>query len=76
MTLAGDAVHTMPPFGARGANTALRDARVLAEQLTAVARGAGELLPALGAYQTAMLRYGFEAVGAAQADMRQLLGPS
>src|SRR5262249_55077276 len=29
VTLIGDAMHTMPPFGAHGANTAFKDAQVL-----------------------------------------------
>jgi 2-polyprenyl-6-methoxyphenol hydroxylase-like FAD-dependent oxidoreductase len=33
-TLMGDAVHAMPPFGAHGGNTALRDAALLGRKLT------------------------------------------
>ena len=34
ITLIGDAVHTMPPFGAHGANTGLKDAQTLVTQLS------------------------------------------
>jgi 2-polyprenyl-6-methoxyphenol hydroxylase-like FAD-dependent oxidoreductase len=34
VTLIGDAMHTMPPFGAHGANTALKDAQTLAGHLS------------------------------------------
>src|SRR5262249_26068497 len=33
VTLLGDAMHTMPPFGAHGANTALRSAQMLAARI-------------------------------------------
>ena len=39
-TLMGDAVHVMPPFGAHGGNTALRDAALLSEKLQSAAGAA------------------------------------
>ena len=54
ITLIGDAVHTMPPFGAHGANTALRDARTLAAQL---AGASNTIESAVGAYESEMQGY-------------------
>ncbi|MFG2833009.1 FAD-dependent oxidoreductase [Streptomyces sp. NPDC048434] len=61
VTLLGDAIHPMSPAGGTGANTALRDAAVLADKLTAVRRPAGPV-SAVAAYETEMRRYGFAAV--------------
>ncbi|MEU7435268.1 FAD-dependent monooxygenase [Streptomyces sioyaensis] len=61
VTLLGDAIHPMSPAGGTGANTALRDAAVLAGKLTAARRPAGPV-SAVAAYETEMCRYGFAAV--------------
>lgn len=61
VTLLGDAIHPMSPAGGTGANTALRDAAVLADKLTAV-RHPARLVPAVAAYETEMRQYGFAAV--------------
>ncbi|WP_438484855.1 FAD-dependent oxidoreductase [Streptomyces sp. S186] len=61
VTLLGDAIHPMSPAGGTGANTALRDAAVLADKLTTVQHPAG-LVAAVAAYETEMRRYGFAAV--------------
>jgi p-hydroxybenzoate 3-monooxygenase len=48
--LAGDAVHIVPPTGAKGLNLAVADVRVLAQALTAwLAEGSEELLDAYSA---------------------------
>ena len=57
VTLLGDAIHTMTPGRGEGANTALRDAALLTARLT----GRDALPTAIAAYETEMLRYGFEA---------------
>jgi 2-polyprenyl-6-methoxyphenol hydroxylase-like FAD-dependent oxidoreductase len=57
----GDAVHTMPPTGGSGANTAVRDASALCRALTAVARGRRTLEDAVAEYQAEMVRYATEA---------------
>jgi 2-polyprenyl-6-methoxyphenol hydroxylase-like FAD-dependent oxidoreductase len=62
VTLLGDAIHTMTPLQGLGGNTALRDASLLYRKLVAVDRGESELLPAIHAYETAMLDYGSAAV--------------
>jgi 2-polyprenyl-6-methoxyphenol hydroxylase-like FAD-dependent oxidoreductase len=62
VTLLGDAIHTMTPGRGEGANTALRDAALLAALLTDAATGKGSMTAAIAAYETEMLRYGFEAV--------------
>lgn len=64
VTLLGDAIHAMSPSGGSGANTALRDAALLAERLGSVARGERNLTTAIDSYQREMLKYGFDAVRA------------
>jgi 2-polyprenyl-6-methoxyphenol hydroxylase-like FAD-dependent oxidoreductase len=62
VTLLGDAIHTMPPTGGLGANTALRDARLLAWHLSGVAGGRDELPQAIGAYEAQLRTYAAAAV--------------
>jgi 2-polyprenyl-6-methoxyphenol hydroxylase-like FAD-dependent oxidoreductase len=62
VTLIGDAVHTMTPGRGVGANTALRDASLLCRMLVAARDGKRPLLEAIGAYETRMRAYGYEAV--------------
>ncbi|MER5643996.1 FAD-dependent monooxygenase [Streptosporangium sp. NPDC002524] len=62
VTLLGDAIHSMTPAMGFGANTALRDAVLLASRLTAFQRGRGTLTGAIGDYETRMRGYGFGAV--------------
>lgn len=75
VTLMGDAVHVMPPFGAHGGNTALRDAALLAGKLRQAARD-GQAETALAEYQREMPGYAFEAVESAAKSMRRLTGGS
>ncbi|WP_426512314.1 FAD-dependent oxidoreductase [Dactylosporangium sp. McL0621] len=71
VTLLGDAIHAMAPPQGSGANLALLDAARLCEALT----GPGELLPAIGAYETHMTATGFAAVRASlKASRPSLLG--
>jgi len=60
VTLLGDAIHTMPPTGGVGANTALQDAASLAGALL----GRTSLVDAVGAYERDMLPRGFATVDA------------
>jgi 2-polyprenyl-6-methoxyphenol hydroxylase-like FAD-dependent oxidoreductase len=71
-TLIGDAVHPMPPTGAHGGNTALRDAALLGSKLAAAYRNNGSLASAIRDYQTAMAPYAFKAVDAATSMMRRM----
>jgi 2-polyprenyl-6-methoxyphenol hydroxylase-like FAD-dependent oxidoreductase len=66
VTLLGDAIHTMSPGRGEGANTALRDAALLAGQLAGVAAGRLPLAVAKRRYEEEMLRHGFEAVAASK----------
>jgi len=66
VTLLGDAIHAMSPAGGSGANTALRDAALLAAELGAAARGEKTPVRAIGDYERQMTGYGFAAVRAAQ----------
>jgi len=69
--LLGDAIHSMPPTGGMGANTALRDAELLTRQLTAAARGEVALLQAIADYEKEMRRYGFQAVRHSMSNLRR-----
>ena len=71
ITLLGDAIHSMPPTGGMGANTALRDAELLTRQLTAAARGEVTLLQAIADYEKEMRRYGFQAVRHSMSNLRR-----
>jgi 2-polyprenyl-6-methoxyphenol hydroxylase-like FAD-dependent oxidoreductase len=71
VTLLGDALHNMTPFRGIGANTALRDAAALRQALLAVARGQGDLIEALAAYERDMIEYGFAAVQTSLNDMKR-----
>ncbi|QIS20270.1 FAD-dependent oxidoreductase [Nocardia terpenica] len=73
VTLLGDAIHVMSPAIGVGANTALRDAQVLAGRLTQAA-GGRPLLEALHAYEQQMLEYGFDAVRESAARGHNLVG--
>ena len=71
VTLLGDAIHTMPPVGGLGGNTALRDARLLCRTLGAVHRGEAPLVPAIHDYEAEMRDSGFAAVRTALRYQRQ-----
>jgi 2-polyprenyl-6-methoxyphenol hydroxylase-like FAD-dependent oxidoreductase len=71
VTVLGDAVHSMPPAGGNGANTALRDAALLTRQLSRAARGELPLLDAIGEYEAEMREYAFQAVDLAMKTLRQ-----
>jgi 2-polyprenyl-6-methoxyphenol hydroxylase-like FAD-dependent oxidoreductase len=65
VTLLGDAIHAMSPSRGSGANTALRDAALLTQEIDAAARGRKPLIQAVEDYERAMVDYGFAAVRAA-----------
>jgi 2-polyprenyl-6-methoxyphenol hydroxylase-like FAD-dependent oxidoreductase len=69
VTLLGDAIHTMTPGRGAGANTALRDAVLLCRALVDAAQGRKALVPAIGEYETEMLRYSAEAVRESRKQM-------
>jgi 2-polyprenyl-6-methoxyphenol hydroxylase-like FAD-dependent oxidoreductase len=63
VTVLGDAIHAMSPAGGSGANTALRDAGLLARELSA---RPDDPVAAIARYETEMRDYGFAAVRAAE----------
>jgi 2-polyprenyl-6-methoxyphenol hydroxylase-like FAD-dependent oxidoreductase len=62
VTLIGDAIHTMTPGRGVGANTALRDAALLCQQIVAARDGRTALLAGVAAYEAEMRAYAFDAV--------------
>ncbi|WP_328825874.1 FAD-dependent monooxygenase [Streptomyces sp. NBC_00252] len=62
ITVMGDAIHAMSPALGIGANTALRDAHTLGDQLLAVAAGDQPLLDGIAAYEHAMREYAYHAL--------------
>jgi 2-polyprenyl-6-methoxyphenol hydroxylase-like FAD-dependent oxidoreductase len=73
-TMMGDAVHVMPPFGAHGGNTALRDAALLGHRLVEARASGTPVEEAIAAYQDEMVPYAFRAVDTAAGLMRRLTG--
>ncbi|MGC4855755.1 FAD-dependent monooxygenase [Micromonospora sp. DT4] len=70
----GDALHVMPPFGAHGGNTALRDAALLGRKLVEARASGRGVEEAIAAYQEEMVPYAFRAVDTAGRLMRRLTG--
>jgi 2-polyprenyl-6-methoxyphenol hydroxylase-like FAD-dependent oxidoreductase len=68
VTLIGDAAHAMPPFGAHGANTSLRDSQVLAAALGR--SNASSMKAAVSVYESDMRAYSYTAVRSARRMMR------
>jgi 2-polyprenyl-6-methoxyphenol hydroxylase-like FAD-dependent oxidoreductase len=62
VTFLGDAIHAMSPAAGSGANTALRDAALLARHLVGVDRGERELRRAIAEYENEMRDYAFPLV--------------
>jgi 2-polyprenyl-6-methoxyphenol hydroxylase-like FAD-dependent oxidoreductase len=73
ITLIGDAIHSMTPFRGVGANTALRDAQLLARKLIATDRGEADLIAGIHDYETEMIDYGFVAVRASLRTAKQTI---
>lgn len=74
VTLLGDAIHAMTPTLGRGANVAMRDGALLGRALKQVAAGTATLAEALQAYESAMLKYGFDVVREAAMTGEQRMG--
>lgn len=73
VTVLGDAIHVMSPAGGLGANTALRDAALLAERLGG-GRPDQPLSECIGDYETRMRTYSAVAIDASIKGARVLFG--
>jgi 2-polyprenyl-6-methoxyphenol hydroxylase-like FAD-dependent oxidoreductase len=69
VTLLGDAIHTMTPGRGVGANTALRDARLLTRKLVEARDGQRPLQEAVHDYEATMTGYAWDAVIKSRAQM-------
>ncbi|MEV4080747.1 NAD(P)/FAD-dependent oxidoreductase [Nonomuraea fuscirosea] len=74
ITLLGDAIHSMTPMRGIGANTALRDARLLCAALTAGLTMGGDPVTAIARYEEEMRKYGFAAVRDSLRSAEQFIG--
>jgi 2-polyprenyl-6-methoxyphenol hydroxylase-like FAD-dependent oxidoreductase len=74
VTLLGDAIHGMTPSLGRGANTAMRDAALLARHLESVVQGRRSLPEAMSQYEDEMTRHGFDVVRKSAAMGGRLMG--
>jgi 2-polyprenyl-6-methoxyphenol hydroxylase-like FAD-dependent oxidoreductase len=74
VTLVGDAIHGMAPYGGFGANTAMRDAAVLGGNLASADRGEKTLLEAISDYEAEMTGYGFDAARRSMQILQQANG--
>jgi 2-polyprenyl-6-methoxyphenol hydroxylase-like FAD-dependent oxidoreductase len=63
VTLLGDAIHVMPPTGAMGANTALRDAGDLARRIVEAGGAGGVDENVIGAYEADLREFAKMAIG-------------
>ncbi|MFI0462870.1 FAD-dependent oxidoreductase [Saccharopolyspora sp. 5N102] len=72
VTLLGDAIHAMLPTRASGANSALQDARRLADAILSVHAGGRAWEHAIGGYEHLLRRDGFQAVRASLNGVREL----
>lgn len=63
VTLLGDAIHVMPPTGAMGANTALRDAGDLARRIVEAGCAGGVDTDVIGAYEADLREFAKTAIG-------------
>ncbi|MEV0148653.1 MULTISPECIES: NAD(P)/FAD-dependent oxidoreductase [unclassified Nonomuraea] len=72
ITLLGDAIHSMTPMRGIGANTALRDARLLCQALTS----GRDPVDAIAWYESRMREYGFAAVRDSLRAAHQFVGES
>ncbi len=70
ITFMGDAVHAMPPTGAHGGNTALRDAALLSGKLGNATKGSAYVEEAVQSYQDEMMIYAFKEVKRSTAMLR------
>jgi 2-polyprenyl-6-methoxyphenol hydroxylase-like FAD-dependent oxidoreductase len=76
VTLLGDAIHNMTPMAGVGANTALRDARLLTRILTDAAEGRIDLVQGIAEYEQQMREYANEAVGLSLRNAQNAVDPS
>nr|WP_052477756.1 FAD-dependent monooxygenase [Kibdelosporangium sp. MJ126-NF4]CEL13743.1 monooxygenase, FAD-binding protein [Kibdelosporangium sp. MJ126-NF4]CTQ99430.1 monooxygenase, FAD-binding protein [Kibdelosporangium sp. MJ126-NF4] len=72
VTVLGDAIHAMLPTRASGANSALQDARRLADAVLSAHTGVQTWEHAIGGYEHLLRRDGFQAVWASVNGVREL----
>jgi 2-polyprenyl-6-methoxyphenol hydroxylase-like FAD-dependent oxidoreductase len=76
VVLLGDAIHNMTPMAGVGANTALRDARLLTRALVAAATGRAPLRQSISDYEGQMRQYANAAVSLSLRNARNAVADS